>query len=55
MITYIGDEFDSGNDRDIQELAAQGTGVKCLRVKDPAETGFFIRSLLAHLSKNVER
>ena len=55
MITYIGDEFDSGNDRDIQELAVQGTGVKCLRVKDPAETGFFIRSLLAHLSKNVER
>lgn len=55
MVTYIGDEFDSGNDRDIQELAAQGTGVKCLRVKDPAETGFFIRSLLAHLSKNVER
>jgi hypothetical protein len=51
IVTYIGDEFDSGNDRDIEELAAQETGVKCLRVRDPAETGFFIRSLLAHLGK----
>lgn len=55
LITYIGDELDSGNDRDIEVLAAQGRGLRCLRVKDPAETGFFIRSLLAHLGQDVER
>lgn len=54
MITYIGDEFDTGNDRDIEELATQGAGVKCLRVDGPAETGFFLQTLIAHLGKNVE-
>jgi 2-phospho-L-lactate transferase/gluconeogenesis factor (CofD/UPF0052 family) len=51
-LTYIGDEFDSGNDRDIVEFATHGTGLRCLCVVDPAETGFFIRTLLLHLGKN---
>ena len=49
QITYVGDECDTGNDREIQELAHAGDGVKCLHVSSPAQTGFFIATLLSYL------
>jgi 2-phospho-L-lactate transferase/gluconeogenesis factor (CofD/UPF0052 family) len=49
MITYVGDECDAGNDRDIKELALSGAAVKCLHVASPARTAFFIATLIGHL------
>jgi 2-phospho-L-lactate transferase/gluconeogenesis factor (CofD/UPF0052 family) len=51
-ITYVGDELDSGNDRDIKQFAINGSGVKCLHVDSPAMTAFFITTLLTHLCGN---
>lgn len=47
--TYIGDECDAGNDRDIAALANEHSGLRCLHVSGPAHTSFFIGTLLAHL------
>ena len=45
-ITYVGDEFKSGgNDECIKSVE----GVKCLEVKNPAQTAFFISTLLNSL------
>ena len=49
QITYVGDECDSGNDHDVQELSSLGFAVKCLRVDSPATTAFFIATLISHL------
>ncbi|MFL6603930.1 MAG: 2-phospho-L-lactate transferase CofD family protein [Steroidobacteraceae bacterium] len=55
QITYVGDEFETGNDRDIEELAISETGVKCLHVDSPAQTAFFISTLTAYRVKNGKR
>lgn len=54
-ITYVGDECDHGNDRSIRELSDRNTGVKCLRVRSPAKTAFFISTLLSHLEQHGRR
>lgn len=51
-ITYVGDEFESGNDRDVKEMASYEMPVKCLHVNGPAKTAFFFATLLAHLRSN---
>jgi 2-phospho-L-lactate transferase/gluconeogenesis factor (CofD/UPF0052 family)/hydroxymethylpyrimidine pyrophosphatase-like HAD family hydrolase len=43
-ITYVGDELESGNDWPVAQL--NDDRVKCLKVKDPAETAFFLTTLL---------
>jgi 2-phospho-L-lactate transferase/gluconeogenesis factor (CofD/UPF0052 family)/hydroxymethylpyrimidine pyrophosphatase-like HAD family hydrolase len=43
-ITYVGDELESGNDWPVAQL--NDDRVKCLKVKDPAETAFFLSTLL---------
>ena len=43
-ITFVGDEFYEGNDAPVLEM--KHPRVKCLHVKDPAETAFFLLSLL---------
>lgn len=48
-ITYVGDECDSGNDRDILRLSTEGSGIKCLHVDGPAKTAFFVSTLISHL------
>jgi hypothetical protein len=52
-ITYVGDEFQSGNDRDVEAFAGQNVGVCCLQVGGPTKTAFFIRTLIEYLTKNV--
>jgi 2-phospho-L-lactate transferase/gluconeogenesis factor (CofD/UPF0052 family) len=52
-ITYVGDECESGNDRDIEQLASKETGVNCLRVDSPAKTAFFISTLITYLTENA--
>lgn len=52
-ITYVGDEFDCGNDHDIGRLASEEVGVLCLRVDSPAKTAFFLATLVAHLTDHV--
>lgn len=47
-ITYVGDECESGNDRDIYRSATEGAGLKCLHVDSPAKTAFFISTLISH-------
>ena len=54
-ITYIGDEFESGNDHDVGKLAACGSRMTCLHVDGPAKTAFFLSTLIAHLTSNVRR
>lgn len=46
-ITFIGDEFSGGNDAPVLQM--QHPRVKCLPVKDPAETSFFLLTLLQQL------
>ena len=45
-ITYVGDELENGNDLVIKQM--NDNRIKCLHVKDPAETAFFLQSLLHH-------
>jgi hypothetical protein len=54
-ITYVGDEFDCGNDADSAQHANHDSNVKCLHVDGPAKTGFFIATLIAHLTRNASR
>ncbi len=44
LLTYVGDELDNGNDAVIREM--NDKRVRCLNVKSPAETAFFIQTLL---------
>jgi 2-phospho-L-lactate transferase/gluconeogenesis factor (CofD/UPF0052 family) len=55
VITYVGDELDKGNDRDIKNFASEDTAVRCLHVESPAETAFFISTLIAYLTTNARR
>lgn len=48
-ITYLGDECDCGNDREIDMLAREDSGVRCLPVAGPSMTAFFIHTLTAML------
>lgn len=54
-ITYVGDEFDFGNDSDIARLASEDERVGCLRVSGPAETAFFIATLTRYLTDYAQR
>jgi len=54
-ITYVGDEFDAGNDNDIKLFATQEARMKCLHVGSPAKTAFFISTLMAYLDGNLRR
>lgn len=45
-IVFVGDEFDYGNDREVALIAAQDKRVKCLRVKNPADTALFLSALI---------
>ena len=45
LITYVGDELDRGNDLPVAILAADRTDIKCLKVKSPVETAFFLKVL----------
>jgi hypothetical protein len=53
-VTYIGDEFNSGNDRDIAELSSTQAELKCLHVESPTKTAFFISVLIEHLTRDVQ-
>lgn len=44
-LTYVGDELLDGNDSVVAQLS--DTRIKCLNVKDPAETAFFLKVLLS--------
>ena len=46
-ITYVGDEFDGGNDAVVKTVE----GVKCLHVKNPVETAFFMLSYMNSLTQ----
>lgn len=54
-ITYVGDELESGNDRDIRELETAARNVKCLHVSSPAKTAFFVSTLLTRLNSHDQR
>jgi 2-phospho-L-lactate transferase/gluconeogenesis factor (CofD/UPF0052 family) len=54
-MTYVGDECVSGNDHDVETLTKERPGSRCLRVKNPTETAFFICSLITHLTSNAQR
>lgn len=54
-ITYVGDECESGNDQDIRNIAAEGSGVRCLAVADPAQTAFFVSTLITMLRGDGSR
>jgi 2-phospho-L-lactate transferase/gluconeogenesis factor (CofD/UPF0052 family) len=53
-ITYVGDECESGNDREIEEFAGHSVGVRCLHVQGPSKTAFFISTLLAKLEGKAD-
>jgi 2-phospho-L-lactate transferase/gluconeogenesis factor (CofD/UPF0052 family) len=53
-ITYIGDELECGNDQEIADLAREATEIKCLHVRSPAKTAFFIRTLTSHLNGHAK-
>lgn len=52
-VTYVGDELASGNDRDISLLEASNSRLKCLPVEGPAETAFFLQTLIEYLDENA--
>ena len=54
-ITYVGDELDEGNDRDVRDFARAQGNVRCLHVASLAETAFFIATLIDHLQHHVSR
>jgi 2-phospho-L-lactate transferase/gluconeogenesis factor (CofD/UPF0052 family) len=54
-ITYIGDECEAGNDRDIYELAGKDETLKCLNVHSTAVTAYFMSTLLDYLNENARR
>ena len=54
-ITYVGDECESGNDSDVATLASEHTGLRCLRVKNPAHTALFISTLLRRFADDGKR
>jgi len=43
-ITYVGDELETGNDWPVAQL--NDDRVKCLKVRDPAETAFFLTTVI---------
>lgn len=45
-IVFVGDEFDYGNDREVALIAASDKRVKCLRIRNPADTALFLSALL---------
>jgi len=49
-MTYVGDELECGNDQDIGDLSRETSGIKCLHVRSPAKTAYFIRTLTSHLN-----
>jgi 2-phospho-L-lactate transferase/gluconeogenesis factor (CofD/UPF0052 family) len=50
-LTFVGDEFKDGNDAPIADM--KDGNVKCLNVRDPAETAFFLKAVL--FSKGFDR
>lgn len=42
-ITYVGDEFEDGNDSPILELAKQNPSIKCLSVSSPTKSAMFLK------------
>lgn len=52
-ITYVGDELECGNDQDIGDLSREMTDIKCLHVRSPAKTAYFIRTLTSHLNEHA--
>jgi 2-phospho-L-lactate transferase/gluconeogenesis factor (CofD/UPF0052 family) len=54
-LTYVGDECASGNDHDIETLTRAHSESRCLRVRSPTETAFFIHALITHLRSNAQR
>jgi len=51
-ITFVGDELDKGNDQDIMQLTAGQGAIRCLRVRNPTKTAFFISTLIAQIQVN---
>ena len=45
ILVYVGDELSDGNDSDIRKLAETDKRIRCLRVKNPADTLLFLTSL----------
>lgn len=45
QLVFIGDEFDGGNDASILELSRNDPRVKCVRVKNPADTALLLTAL----------
>jgi hypothetical protein len=45
-ITYVGDELDCGNDEVIADMAIGIPRLKCLSVKNPVKTAYFISEIL---------
>lgn len=52
-ITYVGDELDSGNDYPVANLSTLHNNLKCLKVKSPTDTAFFLKVLEITCEKNV--
>jgi len=52
-ITYIGDELDSGNDAVVEKLSHELPTLKCLHVKNPVQTAFFIKTLIHHIERKM--
>lgn len=45
FIVFVGDEFDSGNDAPVLDMSKTDAGIKCLKVKSPADTLLFFSAL----------
>lgn len=48
QITYVGDELRRGNDSVVREASL--SNVRCLEVRDPSQTAFFLRTILRTLN-----
>ena len=44
-LVYVGDEFISGNDKVVKDMARTDSRIKCLTVRNPADTTFFLKAL----------
>ena len=51
IITYVGDELDSGNDSVVKNIQ----GVQCLHVKNPVHTAFFTTVLVRYLNSRSKQ
>lgn len=54
-ITYVSDEYECSNEREVHRFAAENEGLRCLKVGGPPKTAFFIATLLAHLLNYANR